>query len=304
MKRLILFVLLACLAGGGEASARRRASRTCNLVFIGNSITEGALHADKAKTAPPVFAAEYVGRMLGADVNYRNCGRSGATTVDFLPAREADFKRVEQAVGELQAISYEPIVFSIMLGTNDSASSGPLGAPVSNDDYKRNLLTIIGRLREMCPDAIFVLQRPIWYSPNTYNGAMYLVAGQKRLLGYANVLIDLVDNNDDIYLGDFKSFEYFRANYRKLCFPENGNAGVFYLHPNEEGARKLAKRWARAIVRAVEARSRGRAVADPPHRFDIRGDARGGRPPLARYDVRPRRIDVRPPKRPVECGSV
>lgn len=256
MKRLILFVLLACLAGGGETSARRRASRTCNLVFIGNSITEGALHADKAKTAPPVFAAEYAGRMLGADVNYRNCGRSGATTVDFLPAREADFKRVEQAVGELQAISYEPIVFSIMLGTNDSASSGPLGAPVSNDDYKRNLLTIIGRLREMCPDAIFVLQRPIWYSPNTYNGAMYLVAGQKHLLGYANVLIDLVDNNDDIYLGDFKSFEYFRANYRKLCFPENGNAGVFYLHPNEEGARKLAKRWARAIVRAVEARNR------------------------------------------------
>ena len=115
---------------------------------IGNSITEGVLHADKAKTAPPVFAAEYAGRMLGADVNYRNCGRSGATTVDFLPAREADFKRVERAVGELQAISYEPIVFSIMLGTNDSASSGPLGAPVSNEDYKRNLLTIIGRLRE------------------------------------------------------------------------------------------------------------------------------------------------------------
>lgn len=256
MKRLLLFVMLACLAGSGSVSARKRASGTCNLVFIGNSITEGALHADKAKTAPPVFAAEYAGRMLGVDVNFRNCGRSGATTVDFLPERAADFKRVEQAVGELQALSYEPIVFSIMLGTNDSASSGTLGAPVSNEDYKRNLLTIIGRLREMCPGAIFVLQRPIWYSPNTYNGAMYLVAGQKRLLGYANVLIDLVDNNDDIYLGDFKSFDYFRDNHRKLCFPENGNAGVFYLHPNEAGARKLAKRWARAIVRAVDDRDR------------------------------------------------
>jgi len=256
MKRLILFILFACLAGGEHASAQRRAAGTCNIVFIGNSITAGALHADGAKTAPPVFAAEYAGRMLGTDVNFRNCGRSGATTVDFLPSRETDFKRVEQAVGELQAISYEPIVFSIMLGTNDSASSGPLGAPVSNADYKRNLLAIIGRLREMCPDAIFVLQRPIWYSPNTYNSAMYLVAGQKRLLGYADVLIDLADSNDDIYLGDFKSFEYFRANYRKLCFAENGKAGVFYLHPNEEGARKLAKRWARAIVRAVEARDR------------------------------------------------
>ena len=137
MKRLLLFVMLASLAGSGSVFARKRASGTCNLVFIGNSITEGALHADKAKTAPPVFAAEYAGRMLGVDVNFRNCGRSGATTVDFLPERAADFKRVEQAVGELQALSYEPIVFSIMLGTNDSASSGTLGAPVSNEDYMR-----------------------------------------------------------------------------------------------------------------------------------------------------------------------
>ena len=255
MKRLITFILLACLAAG-NAAAQRRGARTCNLIFIGNSITEGALHADKAKTAPPVFAADYVGRMLGADVNFRNCGRSGATTVDFLPSRGTDFKRVERAVSELQALSYEPIVFSIMLGTNDSASSGPLGAPVSDEDYKRNMLTIIGRLRELCPGAVFVLQRPIWYSPNTYNGAMYLIAGQKRLLGYANVLIDLVDRNDDIYLGDFKGFDYFRQNYRKLYFPENGKAGVFYLHPNEDGARRLAKRWARAIAGAVESRTR------------------------------------------------
>lgn len=255
MKRLVLSVALACLVWGG-AAAPRRASKTCNLIFIGNSITEGALHAEPSKSAPPVVAADYVARMTGADVNFRNCGRSGATTVDFLPAREADFRRVEQAVGELQTLSYEPIVFSIMLGTNDSASSGPLGAPVSDEDYKRNLMAIIGRLRELCPGAVFVLQRPIWYSPNTYNGSMYLIAGQKRLLGYANVLIELADRNDDIYLGDFRSFDYFRQNYRKLCFAENGRAGVFYLHPNEEGARKLAKRWARAIVDAVEAQAR------------------------------------------------
>lgn len=255
MKRFIMFALLACLAAG-NAAAQNRKAKTCNLIFIGNSITQGALHAEPAKTAPPVFAAEYAERMLGADVNFRNCGRSGATTVDFLPERNADFKRVEQAIAELKAISYEPIVFSIMLGTNDSASTGPLGAPVSDDDYKSNLLTIIGRLRELCPGATFVLQRPIWYSPNTYNGAMYLIAGQKRLLGYANVLIDIADHNDDIYLGDFKSFDYFRQNYRKLYFPENGRAGVFYLHPNEDGARKLAKRWARAIADAVNARNR------------------------------------------------
>lgn len=254
MKRVIPLLLLACVACGAWAQPKK--ARTYNIIFIGNSITEGALHADKGKTAPPVAAAEYVGRMLSSDVNYRNCGRSGATTVDFLPGRGDDFRRVEQAIRELREISYGPIVFSIMLGTNDSASKGPAGAPVSNEDYARNLCTIMSRIRELCPESIFVLQRPIWYSANTYNGAMYLVAGQKRLVGYANVLIDLADKYNDVYMGDFKGYDYFRDRYEKYYFAETGNAGVFYLHPNEKGARKLGKRWARAIVDAVKASER------------------------------------------------
>lgn len=251
MKRLLYISLIACVALGVFKS-EAQIKRTCNIVFIGNSITAGALHDNRDETAPPVFTSQYAGRMLGADVMFRNCGRSGATTVDFLPERERDFKRVEQAVADIKKQSYEPIVFSIMLGTNDSASIGPLGAPVSNEDYKKNLLTMIERLRELSPNAIFVLQRPVWYSANTYNAAMYLVAGQKRLVDYANVLIKLAEEHDDIYLGDFKSFDYLKANYKKYYFAENGNAGVFYLHPNIDGAKKLAKHWAKAITRAVK----------------------------------------------------
>lgn len=254
MKRVILLLLVSLAAGGAWAQAGK--GRTYNLIFIGNSITEGALHADKAKTAPPVAAAEYVGRMMPGDVNFRNCGRSGATTVDFLPERGADFRRVEQAIRELRDISYGPIVFSIMLGTNDSASSGPAGAPVSNEDYERNLTAIMARIRELCPEAVFVLQRPIWYSDNTYNGAVYLVEGQKRLVGYANVLIGMAEKYDDVYMGDLKGYDYFRDRHERYYFAENGYAGVFYLHPNEKGARKLGKFWARAIVDAMHAAGR------------------------------------------------
>ena len=194
--------------------------------------------------------------MMSGDVNFRNCGRSGATTVDFLPERGADFRRVEQAIRELRDISYGPIVFSIMLGTNDSASSGPAGAPVSNEDYERNLTAIMARIRELCPEAVFVLQRPIWYSDNTYNGAVYLVEGQKRLVGYANVLIGMAEKYDDVYMGDLKGYDYFRDRHEKYYFAENGYAGVFYLHPNEKGARKLGKFWARAIVDAMHAAGR------------------------------------------------
>ncbi len=250
MKRLLCLVAMVCILF--SASAQQRKAQTCNLIFIGNSITEGALHADKIKTAPPVFTASQVGRMLSTDVHFRNCGRSGATTVDFLPEQKRDFIRVEKAIEEIKALSYEPIIFSIMLGTNDSANFGPNGSPVSNEDYKKNLMTMVKRIRELCPNAIFVLQRPIWYSPNTHNASQYLVAGQKRMVAYTDVLIEIANENEDIYLGDRDAFDYFSTRYRKYMFAEDGKAGIFYLHPNEAGARKLAQHWARAIVKVVK----------------------------------------------------
>ncbi len=250
MKRLLCLVAMACMLF--SANAQQRKARTCNMVFIGNSITAGALHTDSKKTAPPVFTADYVGRMLSIDVHFRNCGRSGATTLDFLPSQKRDFVRVEKAIEEIKALSYEPIIFSIMLGTNDSANFGPNGSPVSNEDYKKNLMTMIERIRELCPNAIFVLQRPIWYSPNTHNASQYLVAGQKRMVAYTDVLVEIANENDDIYLGDCDAFDYFSAKHRKYMFAEDGKAGVFYLHPNEAGAKKLAHFWARAIAKVVK----------------------------------------------------
>ena len=250
MKKLLSVLAMVCLVLG--ASAQPRKARTCNLIFIGNSITEGALHANKKKTAPPVVAANLVGNMLSMDVHYRNCGRSGATTVDFLPEQKRDFVRVEKAIEEIKALSYAPILFSIMLGTNDLANFGPNGSPVSNEDYKKNLMTMIGRIRELCPNAIFILQRPIWYSPNTHNAAQYLVAGQKRMVAYTDVLIEIANENEDVYLGDRDAFDYFGAKHRKYMFAEDGKAGTFYLHPNEAGARKLARYWAQAIVKVVK----------------------------------------------------
>ena len=250
MKKLLSVLAMVCLVLG--ASAQPRKARTCNLIFIGNSITEGALHANKKKTAPPVVAANLVGNMLSMDVHYRNCGRSGATTVDFLPEQKRDFVRVEKAIEEIKALSYAPILFSIMLGTNDSANFGPNGSPVSNEDYKKNLMTMIGRIRELCPNAIFILQCPIWYSPNTHNASQYLVAGQKRMVAYTDVLIEIANENEDVYLGDCDAFDYFGAKHRKYMFAEDGKAGTFYLHPNEAGARKLARYWAQAIVKVVK----------------------------------------------------
>lgn len=255
MKRLLCLILLL-LTGLCALQAQNSAKRGCNIIYIGNSITAGALHADKTKSAPPVYTSDFVGKELSADVNFRNCGRSGATTLDFIPQQQRDFTRVEKAIGEIKAISDEPIIFSIMLGTNDSANFGPNGSPISNEDYKNNLMTMIERIRELAPGAMFILHRPIWYSPNTHNASQYLVAGQKRMEGYTDVLIEMAASNKDIYLGDCDAFDFFSRKYLKYMFAEDGKAGTFYLHPNEAGARKLARYWARAISDIIKSAPR------------------------------------------------
>ncbi|MBQ1227533.1 MAG: lipolytic protein G-D-S-L family [Alistipes sp.] len=251
MKRLLSLLLIALFALSYQTQAANKI-KTCNVIYIGNSITAGAGHKESLKSAPPVISAQILEKKLGKDVNFRNCGRSGATTLDFVPSHNRDFKRVEKAIKEIQDISQEPIIFSIMLGTNDSASTRCYGAPASNAQYKKNLMDLISRLRKMAPGAIFVLQRPIWYSPNTYNGAMYLTAGLKRVTDYANVLLELAQQEKDVFVGDYEAFDFFKQHYRKYMFAENGNAGVFFLHPNEDGAKELAKFWSKGIISALK----------------------------------------------------
>ena len=79
-----------------------------------------------------------------------------------------------------------------MLGTNDSAITGPNGAPASPGKYHENMKTIIDKLLALYPKCKVVLHRPVWYSPNTYNGAKYLEEGLNRLQSYYPELQALV----------------------------------------------------------------------------------------------------------------
>ena len=63
MKRLLLVLMLLALASNG-VEAKKPQSDTYNVVFIGNSITYGALHKEREKTAPPVFAAQRLEKKL------------------------------------------------------------------------------------------------------------------------------------------------------------------------------------------------------------------------------------------------
>ena len=232
-------------------------TRDLNIVFIGNSITHGAGLNDAQKQAPPVEACTYLRKKPGIGiVTFSNQGYSGFTTVDFLPATQTAFLKVEQAAKAFtnkQAL----LIFSLKLGTNDSAIKGPNGSPVSPSAYLRNLQAIADSLLKEFPGCILIINQPIWYSPNTYNGAQYLQEGLTRLQSYFPLIDHLVADFSATYpkrvfTGDKKAFNYFKKNYLILLQPEQGHLGTFYLHPNEHGAFALGDFWGEAIYKVLK----------------------------------------------------
>ncbi|MDR2956178.1 MAG: GDSL-type esterase/lipase family protein [Prevotella sp.] len=253
MKKILFSVL--CLLVTVSIFAQND-KKDLHIIFIGNSITQGSLLEHPDKEAAPVKACEYLEKQEKVkSIKYINCGRSGATTVDFLPASQSLFNNVTKAADELYQKNI-PCIFSIMIGTNDSAEKGPNGSPISPVQYYTNMKVIIDELQSLYPSAAFVLHYPIWYSPNTYNSSIYLQAGLNRLQSYHSIIDKLIADYAQkspnlLFKGDTEGFEYFKANYETEFTPENGNAGIFYLHPNKSGATKLGKFWGKAIYNIV-----------------------------------------------------
>lgn len=240
-----------------QLKAQNKSATDVNIVFIGNSITRGATLQDPDQEAPPAKAVEWLKQQKDiGEVQFSNQGVSGFTTVDFLPAGSA-FKKVEAAANLYKASAGALLVFSIDLGTNDSAEQGPNGSPVSPENYKKNLQAIIDQLLTDYPGSRVVIHLPIWYSPNTYNASIYLQRGLDRMQQYFPQINDLVKDYGktkpgQVFVGDKQGFGYFSKHAATDLQGEEGWQGVFYLHPNKVGAENLGKLWAKAIYRVTK----------------------------------------------------
>lgn len=224
-----------------------------NILFIGNSICYGATLQNPAAEAPPVKAGEYIEQKTGRHVHVCNCGVSGTTTTDFLPVCTHQFPNVVKNADALYKLKGR-LFFSISLGTNDSSEDCFGGAAVP-EQYYTNLQVIVDELLRRYPKATVVLQYPIWYSPNTYNGARYMQKGLKRLASYIPMIDRLVehyaqDKKQRVVAGSKRGFDFFKENYT-LFTAEQGNVGVFHLHPNKAGAEELAKIWSEGILKVL-----------------------------------------------------
>ena len=115
---------------------------------------------------------------------------------------------------------------------------------------------IIDELLSLYPECKVVIHQPIWYSPNTYNGAMYLATGLKRLKSYTPMIHKLVDyysqaNPNQVFFGRYGCFRFLPEQLSELFHAGEWKCRYFYLHPNKEGAGILGKYWAEAILKAI-----------------------------------------------------
>jgi lysophospholipase L1-like esterase len=226
-----------------------------DIVFIGDSITYGATLANPSTQAAPVQCQLSLGQRYNVAVNLSNQGQSGTTTVDWQPS-STDFQLAIAGAAALESNQPGQLIFSIMLGVNDSAQSGPDGSPVSPANFQGNLQSIINQLLVDYPNALVFVQYPTWYSPNTQNSSLYGAAGLALLESYFPEIDQLISNNATlhpglVFAGDKLAFNFFSTNYLTDLTPESGAQGTFYLHPNQAGAVVLGGFWANAIAGAL-----------------------------------------------------
>ena len=230
-KNNILLLVLLILTSSSQLIAQ---NKNLNIVYIGDSITAGGQLSDPATEAPPATASDWLRKQKDiGTVKFSNQGVSGFTTVDFLPSTHTVFANIDKAAKAFDD-KQATLIFSIMLGTNDSACDGPNGSPVSADQYHDNLKTIIDSLLTGFPECKIIIQRPTWYSPNTYNSARYLQEGLTRLQSYFPQVDKLiaeysVSNPKHVFASGEEAFQYFKANYLTDSNPEQGREGIFCI---------------------------------------------------------------------------
>ena len=257
MKRLLLSLLVI-----GYWLLFSFAQQSANIVFIGNSITYGALHEQREITAPPAQCARWLSQREEIDtVYFRNCGRSGKTSYHFLPnAADVIPAGDKTYFGDVVAKTRElvkahpslPLIFSFKLGTNDAVERKH-NTHTEPEAYVRNLTVIIDSLLRLWPDAHVVLNRPIYNTSDyiTKNGSVASKKSLKMMNTYYEQFSKVVANckTGHVHIGDAEAYDYFKQHYKTDVFEEkDANAKSYWLHPNEQGAKKLAEYWGKAIL--------------------------------------------------------
>ena len=149
-----------------------------------------------------------------------------------------------------------PLLFSIMLGTNDTVERTK-NSHTTPEAYAHNLCSIIDSLLVLFPEAHVVLNKPTWYYPDyvTKGGSIASEQNIKLISDYFKEFDNVVAHckKGHVHIGDSSAYEYIKEHYRTDVFEETDSRGKsFWLHPNERGAKKLAEYWGKALLPLIK----------------------------------------------------
>lgn len=188
---------------------------------VGDSITQGVGVKEHRKSSYPAQLAQ----MLGDKWQVKNYGVSGTTAMnkgDRPYQKRPEFKA---------ALESKPDVVVIALGTNDSK---PQNIETHPDDFLPSYREMIGRFREANPKIRIFVCLPVPAFPESW-GIRDSVINEQVI-----PRIQQVAKEENLYLIDLHS----ALDGKSECFPDK-------VHPNEEGARLIAKAVAAAVTRHV-----------------------------------------------------
>ncbi|MHC3462760.1 GDSL-type esterase/lipase family protein [Streptomyces flavovirens] len=200
------------VADHGRISTILNSDTPATWVFTGDSITHGAQHTNGWRSYPEHWT-ERVRWELGKPKNRDfviASGVSGATGAELV-----------SSFGE-RVTAFSPKVVSIMIGTNDIATSG-LGL----DAYRADLLSLVGSVRALPGSPVPVLQ-----APNPVDPAKW--PNRVALSGYARVMGEVAAQRDVVFVDHYDDWLTGNGGRVPLSLLNDG------LHPNERGHHRIA----------------------------------------------------------------
>ena len=206
----------------------------------GNSSKSPATYAQTYLNADSDFAGAYTMPIAGAQ---NNIGISGKTSSDMV-------LKLAYIVGQARFIG--ATFAGIMLGTNDSKDS----VATPSAQYKANIQVIVAALKAVRADMKIVLNKPIWFKPDTGYGIDFSTASLARLSLYHSVLDQLADGTS-IVVGSLTAYNEVQTcgwtgatgvdNHANATtnYPPAPIGGKSYLadglHPYDGGSQMIAK---------------------------------------------------------------
>ncbi|WP_269523316.1 SGNH/GDSL hydrolase family protein [Coraliomargarita parva] len=232
-------------------------------LWIGDSITYGYATSRNTSTSPPSYAETFLKNdtdlsqshsflMTGSNANL---GLSGRTSTDMLG-------QIKLIMG--RARLYGATFSSIMLGTNDSKDS----VATSPETYKANIQTIMDGLWAVNPDMQIILNKPLWFLPDSGYSSDFSTASLARIDEYRSQLDKLADGTR-VVVGDLTASDEIEsfgwtgtsgvnnAANATTSYPPQPDPGASYLidglHPYDGGAQMIAQlEWGPNVKQALQ----------------------------------------------------